>query len=141
MSTNFSTIAPLSASTISRAPSFVKEGAAETKAEPKAEQPVASSSIYDDGTKKKKSHWFLKTIVSLAVIAGGLAAAKNYVPQLKNLDTTVKFADVKGYKDKALYLVAKGGEKVIEYWNSGYNWVKGLLPKGKEAAAKTESKA
>ena len=43
MSTNFSTIAPLSASTISRAPSFVKEGAAETKAEPKAEQPVASS--------------------------------------------------------------------------------------------------
>ena len=126
MPTNFSTIGPLSASTISRPPSFVKDGA-QPAAEPKAEQPVASSSIYDDGTQKKKSNWFLKTILAAAVIAGGLAAAKKYVPQVRDFVAPEKFSDVKGFKDKALYVISKGGEKVIEYSTKAWNAVKGLF--------------
>ena len=129
MPTNFTTIGPLSASTISKPPSFVKEGA-KTAAEPKAEQPVASSSIYDDGKEKKNSHWFLKTVVALAVIAGGLAAAKKYVPQVRDFVAPEKFSDVKGYKDKALYLISKGGEKVIELATKTWDAIKGILPKG-----------
>lgn len=138
MSTNFSTIAPLSASTISRAPSFVKEGNAQVNAESKASQPVASSSIYDDGSQKKKSHWFMKTIVALGVIAGGLVLAKQHLPQIKNFDSSGKFADMKGFKDKAFYAVSKGGEEIIKYWNLGFAKVKGMFSKA-EATAKPET--
>ena len=137
MTTNFSTIAPLSASTISRAPSFVKDGAAASK----AEQPVASSSVYDDGSKKKKSHWFAKTIVAIAVVVGGLAAAKKYIPQVRDFKAPEKFSDVKGIKEQALYVISKGGEKVIEFWNSSIKAVKGLFSREAKEAKPEPPKA
>ena len=60
MSVNFSTITPMSQSTISKMPTYSNQVAQ-----------VASTPI-DSQEPKKNNHWFLKTLAAVAVITAGV---------------------------------------------------------------------
>lgn len=116
---SFSTITGLNASTISRPPSFATPNTAEAK--PQASAPIVVTTNYQP--EKKKSHWFLKTIAAIAVIGGGMVAARNYIPQLKKVATEA--APTTGNKDKALYYLAKGADEIQKFVVDAYQKVKG----------------
>lgn len=125
MSVNFSTIQPMSQATISKAPAYSKT----------AQQPVASSPMETAGqAPKKKSRWFLKTLIAAAVVLGGSALLRGKVDAFKNFDAVAdKFGADAKLLDKAKYygknVIAAIGDFTTTYWNKGYGWVKNLFTK------------
>ncbi len=125
MSVNFSTIQPMSQATISKAPAYSKT----------AQQPVASSPMDASyQAPKKKSRWFLKTLIAAAVVLGGAALLRGKVGVFKDFDAVKdKFGTDAKILDKAKYYgkkaVAAVGDFTTEYWNKGVNWVRNLFTK------------
>ena len=123
MSVNFSTIQPMSQSTISRVPTY------STDAKPSASVPM-------NGTEqpKKKSRWFLKTLVAAAAIATTVALLRGKVDMFKNFDVTSTLQQGASFMDKAKFYgtkaVAVAGDFVTNYWNKGVAFVKGLFNRG-----------
>lgn len=126
MSVNFSTITPMSQSTISRPPAFTTAAA--------AQQPAASSPI-DGGYQqpKKKSHWFRNTLIAAAVLVAGATALRGKVGMFKDFDKAATIAKDAKLMDKAAYYgkkaVAEVGDFVIKYANMGIEYVKNLFKK------------
>ncbi len=122
MAVNFSTIKPMSQSTISKAPAYTKEQSA-----------VASSPMDGQQAPKKKSRWFLKTLIAAAVVLGGTAALRSKVNVFKNFNVTGKLAADAKFLDKAKFYgqkaVAVVGDFTTKYWNKAYNAVKNLFKK------------
>ena len=130
MPVQFSTITPMSQATISRKPTYTNES-----------QPAASTSMTTNQP-KKKSHWFLKTLVFAAAVLGAAAALRGKVDVFKNFDVkSVLGADAK-FADKAMYYAKKGvavvGDFVIEKSMALYAAAKGLFNK---ITAKAETAA
>lgn len=126
MSVNFSTITPMSQSTISRTPAFTTATT--------AQQPAASSPI-DGGYQqpKKKSHWFRNTLIAAAVLVAGATALRGKVGMFKDFDKATTIAKDAKLMDKAAYYgkkaVAEVGDFVIKYANMGIEYVKNLFQK------------
>lgn len=122
MPVNFSTIRPMDPSTISRMPAYTANPAT----------PAASSPIGSE-TKKKKSHWFLKTLAAVAVVAGGAALLRGKVDMFKNFDVKAALPSTATFVDKAKHYamksVAVAGDFLISKTTTAYNWVKNLVTK------------
>ena len=122
MSVNFSTITPMSQSTISRVPTYSNQASAQVASTPiESEQP------------KKNNHWFLKTLAALAVVTTAVALLRGKVDVFKNFDVNSKLADNAGLKDKAMFYgkkaIAVAGDFVNKYAGLAVEKVKGWLPK------------
>lgn len=121
MSVNFSTITPMSQSTISKMPTYSNQVAQ-----------VASTPI-DSQEPKKNNHWFLKTLAAVAVITAGVGLLRGKVDMFKNFDVAGKLADNASLKEKAVFYskkaVAVAGDFVNKYANLAVETVKGWLPK------------
>ena len=123
MSVNFSTITPMSQSTISKAPAYSTA----------AQQPAASNPILDHPRYKepKKSHWFRNTLIALVALAAATGLARKYLPGTFDPNAVLK-ADA-GTVDKGLHYaklgVAKAGEFINTYVGKAVDFVKGLIPK------------
>ncbi len=125
MSSNFSTITGLNAANISRQPTYTATSTVDAK--PQASTPIVVNTDYKP--EKKSSHWFLKTLAAAVVIAGGLVAGRKYIPQLKEVSTEA--LPTTGFKDKALYCLAKAGEEIEKFAVGAYEKVKGLFVSNK----------
>ena len=123
MSVNFSTIQPMSQATISRMPSYSTES-----------QPTASVPMNGTQAPKKKSRWFLKTLVAAAAVATAAALLRGKVNVFKNFDVTSTLQQGASFMDKAKFYgtkaVAVAGDFVTNYWNKGVAFVKGLFNRG-----------
>ena len=130
MSVNFSTITPMSQSTISRAPAYTTVAASAA--------PAASSPI-DAGAQapKKKSHWFRNTLIAAAIIVSGATLLRGKVDMFKNFDKAGELSkDAKFFEQLAHYAkkgVAVVGDFVMDYCNKGYKWFTGLFQKAPKA--------
>lgn len=122
MPVNFSTIRPMEQSTISRMPAYTANPVT----------PAASSPIGSE-PKKKNSHWFLKTLAAVAVIAGGAALLRGKVDVFKNFDVKAALPSTATFVDKAKHYAMKAvavtGDFLISKGTAVCNWVKGLIPK------------
>ena len=122
MSVNFSTITPMSQSTISKKPTYSNQASAQ----------VASTPI-DSGKQKKNNHWFLKTLAAVAVITAGVGLLRGKVDMFKNFDVTSKLAENANLKEKAVLYgkkaVSVAGDFVNKYAHLAVETVKGWLPK------------
>ena len=126
MSVNFSTITPMSQATISKKPAYTNSA-----------QPAASSPISEQP--KKKSHWFLKTLVAAAVVLGTAAALRGKVDMFKNFDKGSTLAEGAKFLDKMKHhgkkAVAVVGDFVNENALKAWNGFKNLIGKGEKPAA------
>ena len=102
MSVNFSTITPMSQSTISRVPTYSNQASAQVASTPiESEQP------------KKNNHWFLKTLAALAVVTTAVALLRGKVDVFKNFgfqsgrntDKFTNFSEVKRSPNGVLYII------------------------------------
>lgn len=123
MSVNFSTITPMNPSTISRKPAYT------TTQQPAASSPM-DTAYYQP---KKKSRWFLKTLIAAAVVLGGAAALRGKVDMFKNFDVASKLPSEAKFGDKAAFYgkkaVATVGDFATKYWNKAAVWVQNLFSK------------
>ena len=115
MSVGFSTIRPMDPATVSRAPSFTTTN----------NTPVASSPIDNGSAPKKKSHWFLKTIATVAVVAAALGLGSKYLPSVFNSKATIA-SDAKWYQ-KAIGYTKKylgvAGDFVNNFVKQGWEFI------------------
>ena len=122
MSVNFSTITPMSQSTISKMPTYSTQTSAQ----------VASTPI-DSQQPKKNNHWFLKTLAAVAVLTAAVGLLRGKVDMFKNFDVAGKLAEDANLKDKAVFYgkkaIAVAGDFVNKYANLALETVKGWLPK------------
>ena len=127
MSVNFSTITPMSQSTISRTPAFTTAAAAQ---QPAASNPILNHPRYQE---PKKSHWFRNTLIAAAVLVAGATALRGKVGMFKDFDKAATIAKDAKLMDKAAYYgkkaVAEVGDFVIKYANMGIEYVKNLFKK------------
>ena len=123
MTVSFSTLTPMSQATISKAPTYSKT---------QAQTPIASTSI-EPKESKKSSHWFLKTLATVAVLTAGVALLRGKVDVFKNFDKTLPLADGAKFLDKAKYYgqkaIAVVGDFVIDNAQKAFAWGKGLFNK------------
>lgn len=110
MSVNFSTITPMSQSTISKAPAFTVA---------QQPQPAASSPMGPQygPAPKKKSHWFAKTLAAIVVLAGGAAILRGKVGAFKNFDKTKPLEEGAKFKEQATYYGKKAVAVVGDFIN------------------------
>lgn len=134
MPVQFSTITPMSQATISRKPTYTNEA-----------QPAASSPITTEQPTKKKSRWFLKTLVAAAVVLGAAAALRGKVDIFKTFDKASTLAADAKFADKAMYYGKKGvavvGDFVIEKGKALYEAAIGLFNKAKASVGSSSSTA
>jgi hypothetical protein len=116
MSTTFSTIGPLSQSTISKVPTY------NTATPVPAEQPTASTPVYYQTGKKKKSRWLGKLILTVAIVAGALAAGRKFVPWLQQAPATL--GENAKLVEKAQHYLGKSGQFIIDKSVSVFGWAK-----------------
>lgn len=111
-------IVPMSQETISKRPKY-------STSEP--QQPVASTTVstQDTGAKKKKSHWFLKTLATVAVVAAAVGLGRKYIPALSKIDLSVPATGAK-FTEKAVRFVAQAGETVNNYASQALNYLKSI---------------
>lgn len=131
MSTSFSTITPMNPATISRKPTYAMNN--------NQPQPAASSPMDAPAGQpaKKKSHWFLKTLGTVVVLAAAVGLGRKYLPNV--FDPAAKLAGTENILQKGLYYaklgVAKAGEFVNTYVGKAYDatktFVTNLLNKNK----------
>ena len=114
MSVGFSTIRPMDPATISRAPSYTTNNA-----------PAASSPIDNGSAPKKKSHWFLKTIATVVVVAAALGLGRKYLPTVFDSAATIA-SDAKWYQ-KAIGYTKKylgvAGDFVNNFVKQGWEFI------------------
>lgn len=117
MSVGFSTIRPMDPATISRAPSYSTTT---------NNAPAASSPMDTGAAPKKKSHWFLKTLAAVAVVAAAVGLGRKYLPAV--FDSTATIAKDAKWHEKALGYAKKyigvAGDKVIEYASKAVDYAK-----------------
>ena len=127
MSVNFSTITPMSQSTISRMPAYTNSA-----------QPAASSPITTEQP-KKKSRWFLKTLIVAAAALAATAALRGKVDAFKTFDKTATLAEGAKFLEKVQHYgkkaVAVVGDFVIDKSSQLVTMVKGYFNKGGSTAA------
>lgn len=120
MSVNFSTITPMSQSTISRTPAY------STAAAP-ATQPAASSPMDGYQQPKKKSHWFRNTLLTAIVLVGGATALRGKVGMFKDFNAATPLANDAKLMEKAAHYGKKGvavvGDYVMKYASEAWNFV------------------
>lgn len=126
MPTNFSTITPLSTSTISKKPAFSVNN----------QQPAASSPVntFEAEPKKKNNHWFLKTLATVAVVAAAVGLGRKYLPEIFNPAATLNGTEnllQKGLHYAKVY-IGKAGECVNSTVSAGINFVRNLFTKKPE---------
>ena len=122
MSVNFpSGIVPLSQETISKQPKYTTQSS--------AQQPTASTPMNGEETKKKKSHWFLKTVGAVVVVGAALGLGRKYLPALKNIDLSQAAAQGAKWYETGLRYVAQAGEYINTKAVAGLNWIKALPSK------------
>ena len=131
MSVGFSTIRPMSQETISKASAYSTN--AQTAQQPAANSPMADpEGRYEP---RKKSHWFAKTIVTLAVLAAAVGLGRKYLPNTFNPEAVLK--DGAKWYEKGLHYatkyIGKAGEYVNTYASKAWNWATNLF-KGEKAA-------
>lgn len=121
MSVNFSTITQMNQATISRKPAFSTES--------QQQQPSASSPMNSDGTPKKKSHWFAKTLGTLVVLATAVGLGRKYLPNTFNPQAAL--AGTENLFQKGLHYAKVGighaGEFVNTNLSKAYAWAKNLI--------------
>ncbi len=132
MSVGFSTIRPMSQETISKASAYSVNG--QTAAQPAAANPmVGPAGTYQP---KKKSHWFAKTVVTLAVLAAAVGLGRKYLPNTFNPNAVLKDG-AKWYEQGLHYAtkyIGKAGEYVNTYASKAWNWVTNIFKKSEKAA-------
>lgn len=119
MSSSFSTITPLNTSTISKMPAYASNN------QPQAQQPAASNPLDAYSAPKKKSHWFLKTIATLAVLTAAVGLGRKFLPNVFDSAATVA-KDANIFKKGLEYTklgIAKAGDFVNKYAEMAYKWV------------------
>ena len=114
MLVGFSTIRPMDPATISRVPSYTTDNA-----------PAASSPIDNSAAPKKKSHWFLKTLAAVVVVAAALGLGRKHLPKV--FDSAVTIADNAKWHEKAIaytkkYL-GKAGDFVNNFVKQGWEFI------------------
>ena len=131
MSVGFSTIRPMSQETISKASAYSVNDQA-------AQQPAANSPMVGPAGRyqpKKKSNWFAKTLVTLAVLAAAVGLGRKYMPNTFNPDAVLK--DGANLFEKGAHYVTKYIGKAGEFINTNvakaYNWVTNLFKKDGKA--------
>ncbi len=128
MSNSFSTITPMNPATISRKPTY----AVNSQPQPAASTPIDAPA---GQPAKKKSHWFLKTLAAVVVLAAAVGLGRKYLPN--TFDPAAKLAGTENFMQKGLYYtklgIAKAGEFVNTYtskaWNATKNFVTNLFSK------------
>lgn len=106
-----------------------------TTAESTAENPIAAQHMYNDSFEKGEGHPVRNTILTLAVIAGALAAGRKYISSLKDINViegTLK--NTEGLANKAKFILAKGGQSVIDGFAKAKDYVTKLFHKSKKEA-------
>ena len=130
MSVGFSTIRPMSQETISKASAYSAN--AQTAQQPVANSPMAGPA--GGYAPKKKSHWFAKTVVTLAVLAAAVGLGRKYLPNSFNPNAALK--DGASWYEKAAHYattyIGKAGEFVNTYASKAWNWATNLF-KGEKA--------
>lgn len=133
MSTSFSTITPMTQATVSQKPTYSinnQQPAASTPMDaPYGQQPA----------KKKKSHWFLKTLATVVVLAAATGLGRKYLP--KTFDPAAKLAGTENIFQKGLHYVKLGVAKTGEFVNTNVgkaydatkNFFSKLFKKGENA--------
>ena len=131
MPVSFSTLGPMNPATISKMPTYTKAA---------AQAPVASTSL-EPKDAKKNSHWFLKTLATVAVLTAGVALLRSKVDVFKNFDKALPLADGAKFLDKAkhygLKAVAVAGDFVIDNANKAIAWGKNLFNNNKPTGGAT----
>ena len=120
MSTSFSTITPMNPATISRKPTYAINN--------NQTQPAASSPMNAPAGQptKKNSHWFLKTLAAVVVVATAVGLGRKYLPKV--FDPAAQLAGNENIWQKGLHYaklgVAKAGEFVNTYVGKAYDATK-----------------
>lgn len=122
MSTSFSTITPMNPATISKKPTY----AVNNQPQPAASTPMDAPAGQPD---KKKSHWFLKTLATVVVLAAAVGLGRKYLPDTFN--PAAKLSGNEGFMQKGLHYaklgIAKAGEFVNTYTGKAYNATKNFF--------------
>ena len=109
-------------------------------------KPSAASGMYDDDRFERSGSSFTKkaviTVGALAVIAGALALLRGKVETLKNIDVVNgAMKDQEGFTAKAKFVIAKAGQKVIDWSKAVWSHIPFVGKKGQDAVEKTGEKA
>lgn len=135
MSVGFSTIRPMGPATISRAPSYSTTT---------NNAPAASSPMDANAAPKKKSHWFLKTLTAVAVVAAAVGLGRKYLPAV--FDSAATIAKDAKWHEKALgyakkYIGVAGdyvntyASKAVDYAKKGWGFVASKFKGGSSTTA------